>query len=710
MKLTISKLREEAITFCKHESTIIHEELVGVTDGKAVGTYIEHKFEEYLKNKYEITIGSSGKGIDLPDPHINTDIKVTSVKKPQSSSPFKNIEQKIYGLGYNLLIFVYEKIDIANKCYLDFKHCILIKSERTGDYNLTKILRKLIELGAKESDIIEILKDNNIPGDNQILEILAKKIIKNPPKQGYLTISNALQWRLRYINVINLEENVDGIYTYGQYTKKELDKYQTSLFFTDKVCEYLKNDLKIQPEIIIEPTYGINNFLKSASRFFPNKKLYRIEINEKRINSIDTTTSNPKFINEDIITYNFDNIDENNSFLIIGAITLNIELNKSESEKNHSNSDFKNVKTKMKLTSKNNFDNSESIILKIIDELKNTKSTIVFLCKTTTSRNVFRELIKNNIIYSFVKQINIDSSEIFKINDTYCLFIIQFGEKTLSNKICEVSDFSNPSKVLYDFGYISDEFYFNIKNIPPIDGKCEKEWSQGVKHDCAGIMELICKNNQLINKNNENINIEHSFVYPLLKSSNLKKPIVNETLKYIIITQQRTRQDTTYLKTEAPKTWKYLNDNKKYFDKRKSKIYKNAPDFSIGIGNNSFKKYKVAISGFNKEPIFSLVYNEKTMMLDDSCYFLPFDDYDSAYITMLILNSNLVKKFLKNIASLDSKRPFSKKILKRIDISKCLDLLSFKKIKEIEKELSLKDYITLEKFTKYKNEIKMGKI
>ena len=76
MKLTINKLREEAIEFCKHESNITHNELIGITDGKAVGTYIEHKFEEYLKNNYEITIGSSARGIDLPDPHINTDIKV----------------------------------------------------------------------------------------------------------------------------------------------------------------------------------------------------------------------------------------------------------------------------------------------------------------------------------------------------------------------------------------------------------------------------------------------------------------------------------------------------------------------------------------------------------------------------------------------------------------------------------------------------------
>lgn len=42
-----------------------HSELLGVTDGKAVGTYVEHKFKDLLE-KYEL-IGSSAKGIDLPD-------------------------------------------------------------------------------------------------------------------------------------------------------------------------------------------------------------------------------------------------------------------------------------------------------------------------------------------------------------------------------------------------------------------------------------------------------------------------------------------------------------------------------------------------------------------------------------------------------------------------------------------------------------------
>ena len=216
MKLTPEKLIDEAKHFCEHESKIPHPELLGVSDGKAIGTYIEHRFKNYLKSKYEFDNGSSARGIDFPDSHINTDIKVTSTRRPQSSTPFRNIEQKIYGLGHNIILLVYKKRDINNRCYLDFKHCIFIPLEKTGDYDLTKKLRKIIEKGGNEKDIINLLNEKNIPGDREVLENLAKRILSKPPQQGYLTISNALQWRLKYSNAINLKNEINGSYKYGK--------------------------------------------------------------------------------------------------------------------------------------------------------------------------------------------------------------------------------------------------------------------------------------------------------------------------------------------------------------------------------------------------------------------------------------------------------------------------------------------------------------
>ena len=68
-----------------------------------------------------------------------------------------------------------------------------------------------------------------------------------------------------------------------KFNKKEFGDYQTPLTFTETICEYLKNNLEITPEIIIEPTCGIGNFLKSASEFFPGKELYGIDIDAAKL-------------------------------------------------------------------------------------------------------------------------------------------------------------------------------------------------------------------------------------------------------------------------------------------------------------------------------------------------------------------------------------------------------------------------------------------
>jgi hypothetical protein len=211
--LTIDKLKSEAKAFCIAESKIHNKSLFGITDGKAVGTHIEHKFQERLNSKYQTAIGSSANGIDLPSKDILTDIKVTSIKQPQSSCPFKDAKQKIFGLGYNLLVFVYDKIDDpkTRTATLNFVSCSFISNERTGDYTTTYRLRQMVKDKANVEDIVAYLNDKHIPADEITLSQLANQILKTPPVQGYLTISNALQWRLQYQRIVTLDKKVRGI-------------------------------------------------------------------------------------------------------------------------------------------------------------------------------------------------------------------------------------------------------------------------------------------------------------------------------------------------------------------------------------------------------------------------------------------------------------------------------------------------------------------
>lgn len=209
--LDINSLIMEAKLFCEIENSKEYPELLGITDGKAVGTFVEHKFKQYLSEKYFFTNGNSASGIDLPDDFINTDIKVTSIKQPQSSCPYKDSKQKIFGLGYNLLIFVYDKTDKENTSKLNYLNTTFVKAERTADFTITRRLNEMLNDGANKENIISYLSDRAIPGDDITLNSLADMIIKEKPNQGYLTISNALQWRLQYGRVISLNNEIEGV-------------------------------------------------------------------------------------------------------------------------------------------------------------------------------------------------------------------------------------------------------------------------------------------------------------------------------------------------------------------------------------------------------------------------------------------------------------------------------------------------------------------
>ena len=186
--LTLSLLQNEARGFAEMESGHNETSLYGVTDGKAVGTYLEHKFQRHLRSQYEYVEGSSAKGIDFPE--LGVDLKVTSVRQPQSSCPFRAARQKVYGLGDALLVFVYKKTDDerTRTGNLNIRHVIFIESSSTADFQTTTGIRRILDNAGNVDDIQA--------------QDLAEEILQDLPEIGYLTVSNALQWRLQYRRAI----------------------------------------------------------------------------------------------------------------------------------------------------------------------------------------------------------------------------------------------------------------------------------------------------------------------------------------------------------------------------------------------------------------------------------------------------------------------------------------------------------------------------
>lgn len=500
--------------------------------------------------------------------------------------------------------------------------------------------------------------------------------------------------------------------------KREYGDYQTPVNFAERVCSYLKDYRHIKPSAIVEPTCGVGGFLKSSLIFNANE-YYGIEINPEYCSICENSVSSNRvrIINSDFFAVSSKTlIQDKKQVLVIGnpPWVNNSTLSTLGSDNLPIKTNFKGLRGIDAITGSSNFDICEYIILQLIDEYKNSNAVIAMLCKTSVARNIFKELKRNHIRFLSCDMLEFDATKVFGVNASACVLVIQLSECDASPDICNIYDFESPEVAKAKLRYANGQFYNNFDiGAESFDGQCCFEWRQGVKHDCSKVMELTKQNGMLINGNKEVVQIEDDIVFPLIKSSMFKAPVIHNFSKYVIVTQRKAREKTGHLEKEVPRTWEYLNNNLELFEKRKSSIYNGAPPFSMfGVGNYSYSRYKVGISGFYKLPLFSVLYSDdgKPVMTDDTSYFIGFDDYDIAYVAMLLLNSEKVKNFLTSIAFLDAKRPYTKKVLERIDFEKIVEHLAIDELIKTEQKLRIPHYVTETMYSDFKSLLTFGQL
>lgn len=326
--------------------------------------------------------------------------------------------------------------------------------------------------------------------------------------------------------------------------KREYGDYQTPFDFAKKICHYLKDSLHISPTAIVEPTCGVGNFLKS-SLIFEAKEYYGIEINpeycERCRNFINDSKVN--VINSDFFTFSSKElIKDKREILVIGnpPWITNSTLSALGSDNLPIKANIKELKGIDAITGASNFDICEYIILKLINEYMNTNTIISMLCKTSVARNVFKELKRKYISFVLCDILEFDASKVFGINASACVLVIQLSDKLISSNICNVYDFEYPETIKSQFGYLNGQFYSNLNtDTENFDGQCCFEWRQGVKHDCSKIMELTMQNGTLQNGQKDEVQIEDSIVFPLIKSSMFKAPVIHNFSKFVIVTQKK---------------------------------------------------------------------------------------------------------------------------------------------------------------------------
>jgi len=300
------------------------------------------------------------------------------------------------------------------------------------------------------------------------------------------------------------------------------------------------------------------------------------------------------------------------------------------------------------------------------------------LCKTATARKVLKHFwnidgqVNDSSIYI------IDAKRHFDVSVDACLFVTFINPIKKSKDAYIYNDLSFNKKISH-IGIYANELIANIDDFNKfrkIDGIDYYKWRSGLKHDAAKVMELEKVGEKYINGFGESVELENEFIYPLLKSSDLG----NERLvprKYVIVTQKKVGDDTKLIQAEAPKTWAYLENHSSILDNRKSIIYKKRPRFSVfGIGDYSFTSWKVAISGLYKNIHFNSIgqHDNKPIMVDDTCYFIPCSSENEATFIAEQLNSKPCLQFLKSLIFFDAKRPINIDILSRVDLKKLSEI------------------------------------
>ncbi|PSQ58470.1 MAG: hypothetical protein BRD23_06785 [Halobacteriales archaeon SW_9_67_25] len=213
-ELNLRNYLDSVAEFCAEmESRTVPEDKSGTS--KQIGTYFEKELRDWFEEKHGlVSEGSVAEDIDLPA--FNLDVKTTSNRQPQSSSTFDDPGERIVGVDYNILLFVYDKQSVDGGNKFEIKTCAYIPKERASDYRKSDDAVKLVadygEGKLSESELREQLE--NLTGVGAISDEKFNEIKENPPEKGAITITPALQWRFNYNKMVkeDVPEGTDRIY------------------------------------------------------------------------------------------------------------------------------------------------------------------------------------------------------------------------------------------------------------------------------------------------------------------------------------------------------------------------------------------------------------------------------------------------------------------------------------------------------------------
>jgi len=462
----------------------------------------------------------------------------------------------------------------------------------------------------------------------------------------------------------------------------EFGDFQTPLPLAQQVCDRLHAE-GIAADVIIEPTCGCGTFLVAAAGSFPNARLYGWDINPKYVK--ETTAAlkqvgagkRSTVVCQDFFVHDWE-LElgaKRGNLLILGNLPW--VTNSAVSSMNGSNlpakENFLGLRGLAARTGKSNFDISEWMLIRLVRAVRGREATVAMLCKTATARKLLRYAWQNDGRIAQAALFCIDAMQHFGASVDACLLLARIG--SAGPAAADVFESLSATKPSIRMGLAGQDLVADIvahHRMKHLEGLCPFQWRSGVKHDCASVMELRPANGgHFENKLGEMVELEPQNVFPLLKCTDLANGHTTPE-RFVVVTQRRMGDDTAVMANTVPCTWRYLQSHREKFEARGSSIYKGRMPFALfGIGDYAFAPWKVAVSGLHRDPSFRVIgsFKGKPVLMDDTCYYLPFEQESQARLVAGVLNSGPCRQFLQSLIFPGVKRSVTVDLLQRLNLS-----------------------------------------
>ena len=415
-----------------------------------------------------------------------------------------------------------------------------------------------------------------------------------------------------------------------------------------------------QPFAVLEPTCGVGHFLVAAAETWPGTPLFGVELLESHAVAARSRVPTAQIQVGDALTTDWSAYNATAPLWVVGnppwVSNTRISKEGGGNRAERTNTAGRGIDA---ITGAANFDLAEWLLRRLLADTADS-TLFVQLVKTSVARRLMPDVTALGLW-------RIDARKHFGASVDACLFVFHAGPSAPCPIYASLAaDTPMDAWIPVREGVIASVHDEDLLGI------CTPAWRSGVKHDCARVMELRRRDGLLFNGLGEVVDIERA--YPLLKSTDVHHG--RAVTRALVCTQSHPGEDTSPLQQTDPKTWAYLQSHRDALAARRSRIWAKSPEFGLfGIGPYSFAPYKLALSALHPDLAIRLLspVNGRPVMVDDTCYFLPFDTLEEAREVQSLLSLPRAQAFLRARTFPNAKRKITLKALQQLDLGKLRD-------------------------------------